>query len=173
MNLRTLKKLSKRAAPYLPILGDNRQQFPAVGDENYHHGFIGDRKHWERGRCHPSYEARNSWTSARGAEIVRKTRSGRTIVIRPPVHPRKGTIMVGATTGYFEPEWDEQCAWSALENIVRDHFTDWDSLIRDTEDGKSDEAPAGGYLTRDLSTVSQIFRAADEMVARKPNGGAE
>ena len=41
MNLRTLKKLSKRAARYLPILGDNRQQFPAIGDENYHHAFIG------------------------------------------------------------------------------------------------------------------------------------
>lgn len=54
MNLRTLKKLFKRAAPWLPLLGDNREQFCAEAHNNYHGCFIGDRKHRERSRCHPS-----------------------------------------------------------------------------------------------------------------------
>lgn len=34
MNLRILKKLSKRAAPLLPLLGDGRQQFAADPDDS-------------------------------------------------------------------------------------------------------------------------------------------
>lgn len=170
MNLRTLKKLSKRAAPYLPILGDDREQFRAESYENYHHAFIGDRKHWERRNVRADVQPRNDWTTPRGKSIVYVTRKGHTVLIEHPSHPRKGTIMVGATTGYYEPEWDEQCAWSALKDIVRNHFTNWDCLIRDTL-ADFDVGPSSGrYLTRDLSTVSQIFRAADEMVATNPSG---
>lgn len=173
MNLRTLKKLSKRAAPLLPLLGDDREQFPSGKWENYHHAFIGDRKHWERGRCHPTYEGRNSWTTPRGAEIVFTTRAGRRIVIQPPVHPRKGTIMVGAMSGYYEPEWDEQCAWSALERIVVDRFTDWD-LVEVWEerefagdDDQESDWQVGDALTRDLSSPALILAAAREIIAGK------
>ncbi|MBN9033724.1 MAG: hypothetical protein BGO05_26230 [Rhizobiales bacterium 63-7] len=176
MNLRILKKLCKRAAPLLLQLGDDREQFPSEKWENYHGTFIGDRKHWDRGRCHPSYEGRNGWGTPRGAEVVFTTRAGRRIVMGPPVHPRKGTIMVGAPSGYYEPEWDEQCAWSALESLVLDHFTDWDLVERwqerefASEDAEKFEWPVGGALTRDLSSVSLIFAAAREIIAGK--GGA-
>lgn len=152
MNLRTLKKLSKRAAPLLPLLGDGREQFPSKKHDNYHHEFIGDRKHWDRDRCHPSYEGRNDWQTQRGAEIVVTTREGRRIVMRPPTHPRKGTVMVGAVSGYYEPEWDEQDAWSALNDVVCSHFEEW-----------SNEGELLG-LSRDLHTPTQIFSAAAEMV---------
>lgn len=157
MNLRTLKKLSKRAAPLLPLLGEYRQQFRAARYENYHHTFIGDRKHWERSRCHPSYEARNGWIGCgnRGAEIVYQTRAGRTVVIRPPTHPRKGTIMVGGMSGYYEPEWDEEDAWSALECIVFQHFNTFDP-----EKGNY-------YGTRSFPTVTSIFAAAREIIAER------
>ncbi|HHV66398.1 MAG TPA: hypothetical protein GXX48_01925 [Ochrobactrum intermedium] len=165
MNLRTLKKLSKRAAPLLPLLGENRQQFRSAHartGENYHHTFIGDRKHWERSRCHPSYEARNGWAGCgnRGAEIVYQTRAGHTVVVRPPVHPRKGTVMVGGMSGYYEPEWDEEDAWSALECIVCHHFSEWDEELETF------------YLTRPLPTVTSIFQAADEIIAELKRGAS-
>ena len=159
MNLRILKKLSKKAAPFLPLLGDHREQFRARierGDGNFHKAFVGDRKHWERSRCHPSYEGRNSWTRRQGAEIVFSTRAGRRIVISPPDYARKGTIMVGATSGYYEPEWDEECAWVALDTLVRDRFTDFQLLL--------DEDYEGGVLTRELTTPAQILAAAKEML---------
>ncbi|MCI0999176.1 hypothetical protein HWD97_03670 [Ochrobactrum sp. C6C9] len=154
MNLRTLKKLSKRAAPLLLLLGDTREQFKAKPHENYHHGFIGERKHWERRRCHPSYEGRNSWLHKRGAEILFTTRQGRSMVMSPPSHPRKGTVMVGSMVGYYEPEWDEQDAWSALEDFVMGHFCDFD----------------GDNLvpTRTFSSVASVIQAANEIIAVTP-----
>lgn len=168
MNLRTLKKLSKRAAPLLPLLGDDREQFRAERGDNYHGAFIGDRKHWERGRCHPTYEGRNDWTTARGAEIVFLTRTGRHIVLGPPSHPRKGTIMVGATSGYYEPEWDEECAYVALEKIVYGHFTCWDVAFLDCDvDELPDTLP---LMIRELSSPSLIFAAAADIIKERQNG---
>ncbi len=157
MNLRTLKKLSKRAAVLLPLLGDNRKQFPSERGDNYHDAFIGDRKHWERGRCHPTYQGRNGWGHPRGAEIVFVTRKGKHVVMRPPVHPRKGTAMVGATSGHYEPEWDEECAWIALDSIVRGHFLDFVRMM--------DDDYKGSVLTRDLSSPSKVLSAARDMIA--------
>lgn len=169
MNLRILKKLSKLSAPLLPILGDNRQQFPSERHDNYHGAFISDRKHWERGSCHPTYKGRNGWTTQRGAEIVFSTRAGRRIVMGPPCHPRKGTMMVGATSGYYETEWDEECAYIALERIVTHHFTDWDVAYFE---GDCDELPdTRPRITRDLSTPSLIFAAAADMIAERSNHG--
>jgi hypothetical protein len=59
--------------------------------------------------------------------------------------------MVGATSGYYEPEWDEQSAWEALTQVVYDHFTDW-----------SEEEPK---LTRSLNSPREILQAATEMLA--------
>lgn len=147
MNLRTLKKLSKRAAPLLPLLGDMRKQFRAARDGNYIGGsVIMDRKHWERGRsvhgeCVRQFEIK--WPARDG---------GGWIWMIPPDHPRKGTIMVGETSGYYEPEWDEECAWSALENLVRCHFTDWHPDHEGTP-----------KLLRPLGTAREILRAARDM----------
>jgi hypothetical protein len=152
MNLRTLKKLSKRAAPLLPLIGDTRKQFRAE-HHNTGNNFIGGtlimaRKHWQRGRSvHDE--------CIRQCEIKRPAPNGKGwLWMAPPDHPRKGTVMVGAMSGYYEPEWDEECAWSALENLVRCHFTDWNPCHQDTP-----------KVLRRLDTPSEVFRAACEMVA--------
>lgn len=150
MNLRTLKKLCKRAAPLLPLLGDDREQFPAEPDVNYHQAFIGDRKHWERSGVRADVKPHSSWSGRAGRPIVHVTRKGRTVLIEPPTHPRKGTIMVGCVSGYYEPEWDEQCAWSALKNHVRTYYTDWN---------RENPSP-----TRHLARPGDILRAAREMI---------
>ena len=153
MNLRTLKKLSKRAAPLLPQLGDDRQQFPAERGDNYTGRIIWDRKHWERSNCHPTYEPISE------GEIVYATRAGRRVVMRWPCHPRKGTVMVGAVSGYYEPEWDEETAWEALSKLVRMEFTDWTPELADEME------PA--VLLRPLDTPSAIFRAAADLLASR------
>lgn len=146
MNLRILKKLSKRAAPLLPILGDCREQFPAAKDENYHSTAGHDRKHWHRMRA--------KYPCDFLGEIKYRPRDGQDwIVMREPYHPRKGTPMVGAVVGYYEPEWEEETAWDALRRVVYDNFTDW------SEDGWT--------VLRDLSTPSLILRAAEELCATK------
>ncbi|WEA24044.1 hypothetical protein [Rhizobium binxianense] len=157
MNLRVLKKLSKRAAGYLSKMGDTRQQFPSERGDNYHGWLVTDRKHWDRRRTHLKFEPRNEYRDRRGAEILHRTRSGKPLLISPPTHPRKGTVMVGCTSGYYEPEWDEECAWRALDNLVRGHFTDWEKM-------EEESLPFGGALMRDLSTPSLMFKAADEML---------
>lgn len=148
MNLRILKKLSKRAAPLLLLLGDTREQFRAAhhrSGENYH-GLIGfPRKNWERGSCHPSYEPI-------GHDRMKvTTRAGRSMVLSEPCHPLKGTMMVGGMSGYYEPEWDEESAWGALDYLVRIHFTDWGA--------EPDPLP-----TRSIRSVSDVFSAAADMI---------
>lgn len=148
MNLRILKKLSKRAAPYLPLLGDDRRQFPAEKHDNYTGLMITARKHFERGRSvHAElYGEGMIKTPAKDARGW--------VYAKPPVHPRKGTIMVGALEGYYEPEWDEETAYEALLDIVYSESTEWG------EDGPC-------ALTRDLSSVGLIFAAADQLVAQR------
>ena len=151
MNLRILKKLSKRAAPYLPLLGDNREQFLSEAGDNYHGMVIRARKHWER--C-PSVHA----DCMRAGEYVLspKGRSGTRwpfVKVYPPSHPWPSTVMVGAVSGYYEPEWDEECAWAALDTLVRDHFCEWD------EDGPTP--------TRRIRTPRDVLRAADDMLAER------
>lgn len=159
MNLRILKKLSKRAAPYLPLLGDNRQQFPSEKDDNYHGLIIRAKKHWQR--C-VSVHA-DAFSSCEGEYVIApKCRQGTRypyIHVRPPSHPWPGTVMVGAMQGYYEPEWDEECAWSALHSIVTCHFTDWDAVARE------DDSVA--WSTRRLRTPADIFRAANDIITEK------
>ena len=144
MNLRILKKLSARAAPYLATLGDRRQQFLSDKHDNYHGLLIRDRTCWDRSRCHATYKGH-------GDEIVFDTRAGFRVVMRPPSHPLKGTAMVGDMSGYYEPEWEEESAWGALSTLVRYHFCDWDEN--------------GPTPTRMIRNPSDVFRCADEMLA--------
>jgi len=157
MNLRILKKLSKRAAPYLPLIGDMREQFRSGPGRNYHGYLIRERKHAERvSSCHDEPISSDMLLITRP-----RSRAGTRhpyVKLYPPSHPRKGTIMVGATSGYYEPEWDEECAFAALSVQVYGHFTDWEAC-------KSiDDVPG---LTRDLSTVSKLFAAADDMIQER------
>lgn len=149
MNLRILKKLSKRAAPLLVELGDDRQQFHADKCDNYTGLLIRDRKHFERMR------SPHGDPSGREGSIKRPARDkhGGYISMWPPHSPRKGTIMVGATSGYYEPEWDEETAWEALSNRVHADLTDW------SEDGP---------VTRPtFRHPGEIFAAAKDLIAER------
>jgi hypothetical protein len=143
MNLRIMKKLSARAAPLLPLLGDHRKQFLAEKDDNYHGMAIRDRACWERSHCHPTFQG---W----GDDIAFSTRAGNRVVMRQPVHPLERTMMVGEMSGYYEPEWGEECAWLALYCRVFDHFTDWSEF--------------GATMTRKFRNPGDVFRAAEEMI---------
>lgn len=153
MNLRTLKKLSKRAAPLLALLGDRREQFPAGRDDNYVSVLITARKHWARSRCHASYVPRNDYSSTRGAPLKWQTRAGRWRVLRPPCQPRKGTVMVGGMVGGEEPEWSEETAYEALVNIVRWSFVE--------VDGASLEVTQ----SRRFSCTGDFFAGAADLIA--------
>lgn len=161
MNLRTLKKLSKRAAPLLPLLGDTRQQFRAEPNDSYGVPLIRDRKHWDRSTCHPTYQGRNGYRIKAGAQIVFTTRAGHRVVMSPPMHPRKGTVMVGATSGYYEPEWDEETAYRSLLEIVREHFTEY---RHDPETDNVERIPM-----RSLPSPREVFQAAREIIAQPLN----
>lgn len=155
MNLRILKKLSARAAPYLAKLGDTRQQFKAEKGENYTGLIITARKHWER--C-PSVHA--DTTGRRCIVLQPKCRAGTKwpyVKVYDARQPRKGTAMIGGMSGYYEPEWDEQTAWEALETLVGNHFTD---VVFDIKKDRHELVS-----TRNLSSIGAIFAAADEMVA--------
>jgi hypothetical protein len=143
MNLRIIKKLSKRAAPLLTRLGHTEEPFRAEKWENYHgiNPELIDRKHWERMR------------SLNGGVVFgwikkRPAKGDHWIAIIPPAHALKGTIMVGRMSGYYEPEWEEQCAYIALCNLVADYFTEYDEEANELT------------ITRDLSSPSLVFAAA-------------
>jgi hypothetical protein len=148
MNLRILKKLSKRAAPYLVKVGDMRQQFPAEKHDNYTNRIIRDRSCWERGASvHGDVikEGEIKWLArnpkGRGERVW--------CYMWPPSHPLKGTPMVGAMSGYYEPEWDEETAWEALREWVWCQCYDFES----------------NRQTRALKLPSDFFRAADELIS--------
>jgi hypothetical protein len=148
VNLRILKKLSARAAPLLPMLGDCRRQFRAEKHDSCTGILIKDRKHFERMRS-PHAEP-----STREGSIKVPARDGRGyIVMWPPESPRKGTVMVGATSGYYEPEWDEETAWEALQTFVHHETAGWN------EDG-----PINWPTFRN---PGEIFAAAERLVAER------
>ncbi|AXQ93170.1 hypothetical protein LV780_04695 [Cereibacter azotoformans] len=172
MNLRILKKLSKRAAPYLPLLGDTREQFQARSDDDYHGTLITDRKHFQRlGSIHSDPMP---WLQR---EIITepRCRAGTRwpfLRIYPPHHPWSGTIMVGAMSGGYEPEWDETDAWDALDDLVRCHFTDWEAMAAadDAEDRGEERPKRKSYLTETIRGPADIFRLADRMIAEVQHG---
>ena len=113
MNLRILKKLSKRAAPLLAHFQPNGELFLAARDENYIGStVITERKHWDRMR---SVHADCSGDR----EIKTPARDGRGwVYMCPPSTPLKGTPMVGGMSDYYEPEWEERTAWEELRECV-------------------------------------------------------
>lgn len=161
MNLRILKKLSKRAAPLLPLLGDTRKVFHAEKNDSYVSIHGCDRKHWERLSCdHPM--------PGRGKIIYTPRHGGKQIVMWSPSNPLKGTAMVGAMSGYEEPEWDEQSAWESLCDLVWNHFTTWE----DVTDSCGDCEWPTPTCSRDLSTPKLVFAAAQEMLFNKKGNAA-
>lgn len=152
MNLRILKKLSKRAEPLLRQICRRPQLFRAERDGNFTSTRIRARKHQDRTRL--SREPIN----LRDGSTAHRTRDGSAwILMCEPYQPRKGTVMIGAMSGGEEPEWDECTAWDELRDIVWTHYTDW-----------SGETPT---VTRRLRIPSDVLRAAENMVAELAQEG--
>lgn len=144
MNLRLLKKLSKRAAPLVALLGDEREQYPAKKDGN-DLGMGGfERKHLMRWSVPYPFENDCKYMPRHGKQWV---------VLRQPWHPWKGTIMLGAMEGYYEPEWSEQTAWGALVEHVYLAFSEYDPTTENLR------------CARRLDTAGRILAAAEELVA--------
>lgn len=146
MNLRILKKLSKRAAPLLPEIGIcSGKLFPAARCDNYTSSTGHERKHWERGNAaYPcNFSHYHYFQSRRGLGNP---------YMHQPDHPLKGTMMLGWTSGYEEPEWEEEDAWTILRNNVCGHFSDWSDLER------------GPVPLRRLKNPSAILKAATEAI---------
>lgn len=152
MNLRILKKLSKRAAPLLPLLGDNREQFPAREGDNYHGMIIRARKHWERcPSVHTDCIREGELSTAPRCRVGSRYPY---VKVYPPSHPWPRTVMVGEVSGYYQPEWDEESAYGALATYVRYAFMDY------TDAGEM-------MAARPLRTPRQIFAAAAELIAER------
>lgn len=156
MNLRILKKLSKRAAPLLPHLGERRGQFRARKHENYTGILIKERKCWDRWPTHPNNPV-GPLGAERGFRV--QARAGHKYVLRPTCHPMNGTIMVGAMEGHEEPEWSEETAYEALQRIV-----EWNFMVYDQE---TEELGC----SRPLGTPSMLFQAAADMRAEREAAG--
>ncbi len=151
MNLRILKKLSKRAAPYLPLIGDTREQFPAETGDNYTKTLIWDRTCWER-----SYSAHGDRIREGEIKWLARNTSRRFpwCYMAPPHHPLKGTVMVGSMCGYYQPEWDEETAWESFRDWV------WWQFAKYSNDGSV-------HCARVFEYPGDFFRAADELLAAK------
>lgn len=156
MNLRILKKLSKRAAPLLKAMGDDREQFAAERWENYTSSSGHERKHWERGNAkYPIYFSHyRYWQARKGLGNP---------YMHQPDHPLKGTVMLGWSTGYYEVEWEHDDAWTLLQQAVREHFEEYVEI-----DGSEDESgcPEMTWVChRRFSNPSQILRAVPDVMA--------
>lgn len=156
MNLRKMKKLSKRAVPLLEALGHGKQIFLSVKDEGDLKTIINEKKHWNR--C----PARN----VELAEVVqgfgyrpkcREQRTHKFIIVYPPSAPLKGTPMIGWDEGFCAHEWHEETCWEFLCSIVFWHFVD--------EKVRFDSVEL--VATRDFSKPHQVLAAAREMIAER------
>lgn len=157
MNLRILKKLSKRAAPLLGALGDGRKQYPAERWEGYTSSVGHDRKHWDRNRARYPMDL--------AGRIYRKPRTGDGMIVLSEQHlnPWPGTVMMGWTVGYYEPEWEEDDAWTLLEQGVREHWTDYRELPPETVDGM-EFSDFEIVCLRRFRNPSQILKAAHQLI---------
>lgn len=129
MNLRILKKLSKRALPYI----ENERHlkdclFKAESEDNYTHTGRHDRKHWKRSRS-----VHDELLCKRDIKTKASDGNGFILLSQQFIHPWKSTDMVGWTSGYEEPEWEEETAWECLKSLVFSETVDW-VAIPGTED---------------------------------------
>lgn len=152
MRLRTLKKLSKRATPYLVALGYTKYIFPAKAGENYHEMSGFPRKNWERSHCHPSH-AKDVGKKRTGFRegFYHQTRKGNVLFIGQPYHPLKGTTMIGGMDSGPEPEWSEETTYGLLRNIVECSFIEYDEETGDI------------LKPRPLLSVTEVFEVAERL----------
>lgn len=109
MNPRILKKLSKRADPFVAKLAKGLTRFETGGEvesiDSSQKIAIKYRDHWAGKPNEYGYFT-----------------------------PKKRTVGYGHMAGYYEREWEEDDAFSILQRMVADHFTDWRSFDFDSGD---------------------------------------
>lgn len=157
MNLRILKKLSKRAAPLLESIRVTGKQYPAERWESFIDCGGHERKHWERGNArHPcGFAGYHYFQSRKGLGHP---------YMHQPDHPWEGTIMVGWEVGYYEREWKEADAWSILKRRIEEHFCEY-VPIPGTEDEHG--CPEHEWVwDRRFLNPSDVLRALPEVVAK-------
>lgn len=158
MNLRILKKLSKRAAPHMAALGYSCKQYVAESCDSYTSSSNRhDRKHWVRHRAR-----RPSNLALPGRRHVVPRRGDGIIVLSDgAICPWPGTVMLRWSVGYYEPEWEEGDAWSLLKNTVRSHWGEYREIPCTDGCGGLN----GEYVyTRRLRNPSAILRALPEVI---------
>lgn len=152
MNLRILKKLSKRAVPYLERFGEKREIFPAVGGDSYTGLIIKDMSRLSRhSSSHEDIGDRCTFVKTLAPKCRQGTRFPYVKLYYSP-HPIKGTPMIGWMSGYEQPEWDECTAWEVFMSYVFEGFTEYHPTTGEPT------------VTRTLDTPSKLFRAADELL---------
>lgn len=144
MNLRLLKKLSKRAAGYILILDKKAELFLAEKGQNFTAVKGHEFKHWSRLR---SVHGDNIF---KGGIKYRVRKDTHWISLQEPTNPYKGTYMIGWNSGYYEPEWVEKTAWEHLNDIVNEEFN-----------GKFGKSTFG---VAKIKSNMDIFKAAEYMV---------
>lgn len=160
MNLRILKKLSKRAMPLLSELGLARNHWlPEDGEGEIRHLMGFDRKHMERHRC-----SNPDLIYGGGEKLIRLARrpiSGRAfIAMIEPSEPWAGTPSITWSSSYESYECDGETAWEHLEIHVRDAVTDYE-VTGDAEAGDTDYR----IVVRErLRHPSDVLRKARELV---------
>lgn len=157
MNLRILKKLSKRAAPHMVALGFTSKQFSAERWEDYTGTTGHDRKHWDRHRV------RNAMEPRRGDVIKEPRQGGGCIILSEQyIHPWPGTVMLGWNVGYETPEWEEDDAWHLLKCEVRGHWEECREVP-----GTEDESGCPEFewvFHRRFRNPADILRALPEVI---------
>lgn len=152
MNLRILKKLSKRALPYLRHAAGTTDYFLAEKGCNYTGMLIA--AHNDMDRC-PS---RCDTTFLEGQVIYKpKNQTGRTlpyVSMTPASHPKKGTPMIGFMDGGEQPEWEERTVWEAFADWVHYSYIEYCP-----ETGNVVSKPT-------FRTSADYFRAADALIIR-------
>lgn len=152
MNLRILKKLSKRALKYLEQFQNGQELFFAQKGESYHGIIIKDHSRLERiPSCHNDVISHDTYVGT----IEPKCRKGNKwpyVKLYAPSHPIKNTPMLGGMSGYYEPEWDEWTVWEAFTHWVYDHFLEYDLKTNNL------------VITREFRHPKEFFQAADDIV---------
>ncbi|MDO3665317.1 hypothetical protein [Acinetobacter higginsii] len=161
MNLRILKKLSKRVAPLVAeLIKDPEALFKAEKNYNYTNTGRHDRKHLER-----NHSKHGDLLSHR--DIKTKVRNGEGFVLLSQryIHPWKNTEMVGWTSGYYEPEWEEETTWDYFSVHVFNGIGCYEA-IPGTED--EDGYPNFDWiLSRKLNNPSDYLKAFSELQAKE------
>jgi hypothetical protein len=131
VNLRILKKLSKRASPLVAdMCCDHRLTHFVVEGRDGDTSVIGhDRKHWNRHRAAYS----EPWGRSEVFVLARTAGAHPFICLCEPSTPWDGTPSVGWTSGYYEREWEERTAWEYLLEQVENHTIDWLQVGEDDE----------------------------------------